>query len=110
MTKADVRVLFEINRGNEIARAIAGSREGTIVRINSSYYFRHDDTGEYVRVSGREVLRQLGKKVGRKPFIKDGVRVAAILPERMVGVARSLGNGNLSEGLRKALEKAASAA
>ncbi len=40
---------------------------------------------------------------GRKP-IEGGVRVTAVLTPELAAKAEALGNGNASEGIRKALE------
>lgn len=43
------------------------------------------------------------RPVGAPPKMEDGHRVNVYLDARSIGVAKRLGNGNASEGIRKAL-------
>lgn len=46
------------------------------------------------------------KKIGRPSTVQDGVRYSVYLPEDLNIIAKALGGGNISKGVRFALGKA----
>ena len=82
-----------------------GFDTGALVRINA--------TGAYVQVNA-SVIRSLdGRKVsaalgtaGRPAVMSGGKKVNTYLDAESIEIATRLGNGNVSEGIRKALKKA----
>lgn len=88
---------------------------GTVTRDESDTgaLVRIDATGAYVQVNasvirsldGRKVAAALGT-AGRPSEMDDGKRVNVYLDADSLAIAAKLGNGNVSEGIRKALKQA----
>lgn len=70
-------------------------------------------TGAYVQINagavrtldGRKVAAALGT-VGRPTELSGGKKVNTYLDAESIAIATRLGNGNVSEGIRKALKQA----
>ena len=89
---------------------------GTVTRDESDTgaLVRIEATGAYVQVNasvmrsldGRKIAAALGT-AGRPSEMTGGKRVNVYLDAASLGTAAALGDGNVSEGIRKALEVAA---
>lgn len=82
-----------------------GRDAGALVRI--------DTTGEYVQVNASVMRRLDGRKVaaalgisGRPSEMESGRRVNIYIDHDSLDIARRLGGGNISLGVRKALRQA----
>lgn len=89
---------------------------GTVTRdeFDTGALVRIDDTGVYVQVNAGAIRSLDGRKVaaalgiaGRPPEMSGGRKVNTYLDADSIAIAMRLGNGNVSEGIRKALRKAA---
>lgn len=88
---------------------------GTVTRDESDTgaLVRIETTGAYVQVNasvmrsldGRKVAAALGT-AGRPSEMSGGKKVNTYLDAESVAIATRLGNGNVSEGIRKALKQA----
>jgi hypothetical protein len=86
---------------------------GTVTRDESDTgaLVRIEATGAYVQVNasvmrsldGRKVAAALGTS-GRPSEMSGGKKVNTYLDAESIAIATSLGNGNVSEGIRKALK------
>lgn len=89
---------------------------GTVTRGvgDTGALIRHTTTGLYAQLNagatraldGRKVAAALGT-AGRPSELKGGKRVQVYLDAESLSIADEIGNGNVSEGIRKALLKAA---
>lgn len=90
---------------------------GTVTRDESDTgaLVRIDATGAYVQVNasvirsldGRKVAAALGT-AGRPSEMFGGKKVNTYLDAESIAIATKLGNGNVSEGIRKALKQGSS--
>ena len=88
---------------------------GTVTRdgIETGALVRMEATGAYVQINagvlrtldGRKVSAALGTS-GRPAEMEGGKRVQVYLDAESLSIAADLGNGNVSEGIRKALKVA----
>lgn len=95
---ADSEVLGVVKRSNGDC--------GALVRIANGGYVQIND-GVMIALDGRKVASALGLKSngGRKETMDGGKRITIYLSEGDIALAKSLGNGNVSEGIRTALKK-----
>ena len=88
---------------------------GTVTRDESDTgaLVRIDETGAYVQVNdgvlrnldGRKIAASLGT-AGRPSEMSGGKKVNTYLDAESIAIAARIGNGNVSEGIRKALKQA----
>ena len=88
---------------------------GTVTRDESDTgaLVRIETTGAYVQVNASEIRHLDGRKVaaaigtaGRPSEMYGGKKVNTYLDAESIAIAQRLGNGNVSEGIRKALKQA----
>lgn len=77
---------------------------GALVKLPSGLYVQIND-GTMRNLDGRKVAAALGT-AGRPSEMAGGKKVNTYLDAESVAIATKLGNGNVSEGIRKALKQA----
>ncbi len=81
--------------------------EGALVRLPNGNYVQIN--GETARqLDGRRVVAALGIS-GRRPEMLGGRKVNTYLDEDSISIATRLGDGNVSSGIRRALQECRSA-
>lgn len=96
-----------IPAGAEVLGVVkSGTIAGALVRMASGGYVQINN-GVMKTLDGRKVSSALGLKSngGRKETMDGGKRITIYLSEGDIALAKSLGNGNVSEGIRTALKK-----
>lgn len=81
------------------------SDTGALVRIGATGVYVQVNAGAIRSLDGRKVAAALGT-VGRPSEMSGGKRVNAYLDAESIAIATRLGDGNVSEGIRRALKKA----
>ena len=79
---------------------------GALVRIDSTGLYVQVNAGAMRSLDGRRVAAALGT-AGRPSEMSGGKRVNTYLDAESIAIATRLGNGNVSDGIRKALKHAA---
>ena len=77
---------------------------GALVKLSSGLYVQIN-AGVLRNLDGRKVAAALGT-AGRPSEMTGGKRVNVYLDAESISIASSLGKGNVSEGIRKALKQA----
>ena len=75
---------------------------GALVRIEATGTYVQVNAGALPRLDGRKVAAALGT-AGRPSEMSGAKKVNTYLDAESLAIARRLGNGNVSEGIRKAL-------
>lgn len=83
-----------------------GSDTGALVRIEATGLYVQVNAGAIRSLDGRKVAAALGT-AGRPSEMEGGKRVNVYLDADSLAVAAKLGNGNVSEGIRKSLKQSA---
>lgn len=83
-----------------------GIDAGALVRINATGAYVQVNAGAMRNLDGRKVAAAIGT-AGRPSEMEGGKRVNVYLDAASLAAAAQLGNGNVSEGIRIALAKAA---
>lgn len=78
---------------------------GALVRIESTGAYVQINAGSMRSLDGRKVASALGT-AGRPSEMTGGKKVNTYLDAESIATAQRLGNGNVSEGIRKALKLA----
>lgn len=78
---------------------------GALVKLSSGNYVQIN-AGVLRKLDGRKVAAALGT-AGRPSEMSGGKKVNTYLDAESIAIATRLGNGNVSEGIRKALKQAA---
>lgn len=81
------------------------SDTGALVHIESTGIYVQINAGAIRSLDGRKVSAALGT-AGRPSKLFGGKKVNTYLDAESVAIATRLGNGNVSEGIRKALKSA----
>ena len=84
------------------------SDTGALVRIETTGAYVQVNAGAILRLDGRKVAAALGI-AGRPEELSGGRKVNTYLDADSIAIAARIGNGNVSEGIRKALKQGASA-
>jgi len=82
------------------------SDTGALVRIEATGVYVQVNAGAIRSLDGRKVAAALGT-AGRPSEMSGGKKVNTYLDAESIAIATRLGNGNVSEGIRKALKQAA---
>ena len=82
------------------------SDTGALVRIEATGVYVQVNAGAIRSLDGRKVAAALGT-AGRPSEMFGGRKVNTYLDAESIAIATRLGNGNVSEGIRKALKQAA---
>lgn len=82
-----------------------GFDTGALVRIESTGLYAQVNAGTIRSLDGRTVAAALGT-AGRPSEMEGGKRVNVYLDADSLAIAAKLGDGNVSEGIRKALKQA----
>lgn len=82
------------------------SDTGALVRIEATGVYAQVNAGAIRSLDGRKVAAALGI-AGRPSEMSGGKKVNTYLDAESIAIATRLGNGNVSEGIRKALKAAA---
>ena len=77
---------------------------GALVKLSSGNYVQVN-AGVLRNLDGRKVAAALGT-AGRPSEMSGGKKVNTYLDAESIAIATRLGNGNVSEGIRKALKQA----
>lgn len=80
------------------------SDTGALVRIEATGVYVQVNAGVIRSLDGRKVAAALGT-AGRPSEMSGGKRVNAYLDAESLAIAARLGDGNVSEGIRKALKQ-----
>lgn len=80
------------------------SDTGALVRIEATGVYVQVNAGAIRSLDGRKVAAALGT-AGRPSEMSGGKKVNTYLDAESIAIATRLGNGNVSEGIRKALKK-----
>lgn len=78
---------------------------GALVRIETTGTYVQVNAGAMRNLDGRKVAAALGT-AGRPSEMSGGKKVNTYLDAESIAIATRLGNGNVSEGIRKALKQA----
>lgn len=78
---------------------------GALVQIATTGAYAQVNSGVIRTLDGRKVAAALGK-TGRPPEMEGGKRVNVYLDAESLEIASNLGNGNVSDGIRRALRRA----
>lgn len=78
---------------------------GALVRLEATGAYVQVNAGVIRTLDGRKVAAALGM-AGRPSEMEGGKRVNVYLDAESLAIAAELGNGNVSDGIRKALKKA----
>lgn len=78
---------------------------GALVRIEATGAYVQVNAGAIRNLDGRKVAAALGM-AGRPSEMEGGKRVNVYLDAESLAIAAKLGNGNVSDGIRKALKQA----
>ena len=78
---------------------------GALVRIEATGIYVQVNAGAIRSLDGRKVAAALGT-AGRPAEMAGGKKVNTYLDAESIAIATHLGNGNVSEGIRKALKQA----
>jgi len=78
---------------------------GALVRIEATGIYVQVNAGAIRSLDGRKVAAALGT-AGRPSEMTGGKKVNTYLDAESIAIATRLGNGNVSEGIRKALKQA----
>ena len=78
---------------------------GALVRIEATGVYVQVNAGAVRSLDGRKVAAALGT-AGRPAEMTGGKKVNTYLDAESIAIAMRLGNGNVSEGIRKALKQA----
>lgn len=78
---------------------------GALVRIDATGIYVQVNAGAIRSLDGRKVAAALGT-AGRPAEMSGGKKVNTYLDAESITIAARLGNGNVSEGIRKALKLA----
>lgn len=81
------------------------SDTGALVRIEATGIYVQVNAGAIRSLDGRKVAAALGT-AGRPSEMSGGKKVNTYLDAESIAIATRLGNGNVSEGIRKALKQA----
>lgn len=81
------------------------SDTGALVRISETGVYVQVNAGTIRSLDGRKVAAALGT-AGRPSEMSGGKKVNTYLDAESIAIATKLGNGNVSEGIRKALKQA----
>ena len=81
------------------------SDTGALVRIEATSLYVQVNAGAIRSLDGRKVAAALGT-AGRPSEMSGGKKVNTYLDAESIAIATRLGNGNVSEGIRKALKQA----
>ena len=79
---------------------------GALVRIDATGVYVQVNAGAIRSLDGRTIAAALGT-AGRPSEMSGGKKVNTYLDAESIAIATRLGNGNVSEGIRKALKQAA---
>lgn len=79
-----------------------GTDTGALARIEKTGAYVQVNAGTIRSLDGRAVAAALGL-TGRPAEMQDGKRVNVYLDAESLAIASKVGNGNVSEGIRKAL-------
>jgi hypothetical protein len=79
-----------------------GDRTGALIRFQETGQYAMVNAGCAHVLDGRSVAAALGK-AGRPSTVHQGRRMTVFMDSESILVAQSLGNGNLSEGVRRSL-------
>lgn len=79
---------------------------GALVRIEATGTYVQVNAGAIRNLDGRKVAAALGM-AGRPSEMEGGKRVNVYLDAESLAIAAKLSNGNVSEGIRKALKRIA---
>ena len=79
---------------------------GALVRIDATGVYVQVNAGAIRSLDGRTIAAALGT-AGRPSEMEGGKRVNVYLDAESLAIAARLGNGNVSDGIRKALKQAA---
>jgi len=90
----DAEALGTVTQGEGYTGALVKLPSGLYVQINA---------GAMRNLEGRKVAAALGT-AGRPSEMAGGKKVNTYLDAESIAIARRLGNGNVSEGIRKALK------
>lgn len=82
------------------------SDTGALVRIDATGVYVQVNAGVIHSLDGRKITAALGA-AGRPSEMVGGKKVNTYLDAESIAIASRLGNGNVSEGIRKALKQAA---
>lgn len=78
------------------------SDTGALVRIEATGSYVQVNAGAIRALDGRKVAAALGT-AGRPPKLQGGKRINVYLDSGSLDIADALGDGNISEGIRRAL-------
>ena len=81
------------------------SDTGALIRIEATGLYAQVNAGAIRNLDGRKVAAALGA-AGRPSEMTGGKKVNTYLDAESIVIASRLGNGNVSEGIRKALKQA----
>lgn len=81
------------------------SDTGALVRVETTGAYVQVNAGSMRSLDGRKVAAALGT-AGRPAEMSGGKKVNTYLDADSIAIAQRLGNGNVSEGIRKALKLA----
>ena len=81
-----------------------GAETGALVRIERTGAYVIANAGAIRNLDGRKVSAALGTS-GRPSEMDGGKRVNVYLDAESIAVAAKIGNGNVSDGIRKALKQ-----
>lgn len=79
-----------------------GDRTGALIRFQETGQYAMVNAGCAHVLDGRSVAAALGK-AGRPSTVHQGRRMTVLMDSESILVAQSLGNGNISEGVRRSL-------
>lgn len=80
--------------------------KGALVRFKKTGAYASVIAGAIRSVDGRKVAAALGRSGGRPATLSGGRRAFVYLDDDSLKTARRLGDGNVSEGIRRALTQA----
>lgn len=81
-----------------------GNKIGALVRLEDGKYAQVI-AGTVYKIDGRKIAHALGHSPGRPIEVQNGRRVNVYLDEKSIAIAEKIGDGNVSEGIRKSLQK-----
>lgn len=77
---------------------------GALIKFSATGQYAQLNAGAILALDGRKVAAALGT-TGRPTTMEGGKRVQVYLDADSLAIASTIGNGNVSEGIRKALQR-----
>jgi len=81
-----------------------GGEAGALIKFTNTGLYAMANGHIIKNLDGRKVAAALGTGIGRRKTLDGGKRVYVYLDEKAVSKAKDIGNGNISAGIRTALD------